>query len=275
MLIEIIERLSPETGRKSTVYRLACDSCAKVIEASRCRYVRGPTHFCDNRCRGKYRHDHPELWKKAVESMNSAESHAKAKATIREKASRGEWSHWLGKKHSEETKRHLSEIASDGRRAGEKNGMHGRNHSESSKEKMSESKTKLILEGKFRPGRTGHKKGHYKDKLGRIFFFRSSWEEAMMQHLDVDDSVLEWEYENLRIPYFYVKEGKKRWYVPDFLVKRKDGTKQLLEIKPSELSSAEKVILKSEAAKRWCSENGAQFIIVTRKVLDEWNIVVG
>lgn len=275
MLLEIVERISSETNRKSTIYRLACDSCARVIEASRCRYIRGPTHFCDNKCRGKYRHDHPEIWKKAIEALNSDESHAKAKSTIQEKAARGEWRHWLGKKHTEETKKHLSDISSNGARAGEKNGMFGRKHDEYSKEKMSESKTRLILEGKFRPGRNGHKKGWYESpKTGRRHFFRSSWEEAVMKHLDSSECIATWDYECVRIPYTY--NNHKRWYVPDFIITYTDGKREMLEVKPEALIQSERVTRTAEAGRKYCAANGIDdYIIVTRKILDEWKIVVG
>ncbi len=266
MLIEIVERRSPITNRKSVVYVLECEACGKRNEGSEVRYERSKMHFCDNKCRGKYKHDHPETWKVAIEALNSAKSHAKAKATIQEKASKGEWRHWLGKKHSEETKRHLSAVSKGGKRSGKNNGMFGRGHSEETRAKMSDAKTKLILDGKFHAYGTCNKKGYYTSiKTGRTHFFRSSWEEILMQHFDADETVLDWEYESFRIPYDY--NNNKRWYVPDFLVTYSYSVKYLIEVKPREFIEGECVKLKTQAGEKWCSENGATFLIVTRSVM--------
>lgn len=271
MLIEIVERRSPVTNRRSVVYRLKCEACGEIIEGSRCRYLRSRMHFCDNSCRGRYKREHPETWQKAIEALNSPESHAKAKKTIQKKAACGEWRHWLGKKHSEETKRHLSMLASDGRRAGENNGMYGRRHSDEAREKMSETKSCLIAEGRFRAYGTNNRKGWYESSKAGRCFYRSSWELAVMQHLDADDDVCTWSFEKIRIPYRL--NNNKRWYVPDFLVTRVNGTRQLIEVKPREFVNADRPRLKAEAAQRWCEENDATYVIVTREVMQGLGIL--
>lgn len=272
MLLEIVERRSPVTNRKSIVYRFKCDACAAIIEGSKTRDL-GVMHFCDNKCRGRYKHDHPETWQKAIEALNSPESHAKARATIQEKAARGEWRHWLGKTHTEETKRHLSEVSRGGKRSGANNGMFGRRHSESAKARMSEAKARLINEGRFPIHGTCNKKGWYTStKTGQACFFRSSWEEALMKWLDSSSDVATWEYERLRIPYHYSVENRQRWYVPDFVVTRVDGCRQVIEVKPKEFIEAERVKLKREAAEKWCLANGAIYVTATRQVLSEWGI---
>lgn len=273
MLIEIFERRSPETNRKSIVYRLRCDACDAIIEGCKCRFERSTLHFCNTKCSGKYKHEHPESMIAAIAAFNSPESHAKSRATIKAKAAKGEWRHWLGKHHSEETKKHLSEIASDGRRKGAGNAMFGRHHKESSKEKMSDAKTRLIIEGKFQAYGTNNKKGwHASTKTGETCFFRSGWEEALMKHFDADVTVQSWAYEKLRISYVY--HENKRWYVPDFLVTRTDGSRQLVEVKPKEFTVGERVKLKTEAGEQWCRENNAQMVIVTRDVFRSYGIHV-
>ena len=276
MLVSIIERLSPITHRKSIVYSLKCDACDALIEDSKCRFERSKYHCCNSKCVSRHRREHPELYPDNSAFRITSKAIAKAKATRQRKIDEGTYVHpWTGRKHSEETKRHLSEVSKGGIRSGKNNGMFGRGHTEETRAKMSESKTKLILEGKFHAYGTHNKKGCYTStKTGQECFFRSSWEEALMKHLDLDPSVRTWAYESFRIPYFYSKEGVQRWYVPDFLVTRTDGTRQLIEVKPREFIDGERVKLKSQAGEHWCLENGAVYLIVTKQILKEWGILV-
>jgi hypothetical protein len=273
MLIEVTERRSLETNRKSVVYVLECEACGKRNECCRVRYERSKMHFCDNKCRGRYKHDHPETWKGAIEALNSPQSHAKAKATIQEKAARGEWHHWLGKTHTEETKRHLSEVASDGRRKGTGNGMFGRHHSEETRAKMSEKKAQAIVEGRFRPYGTQNKKGTYtSSKMCCEWFFKSSWEEAVMKHLDNDPEVKGWAYEPVRISYYY--NDNKRWYVPDFLVMFHDGRHEMWEVKPREFLQTERVRHTTVAGEAYCRENGINsYRVLTGETLRSMEII--
>jgi hypothetical protein len=96
---------------------------------------------------------------------------------------------------------------------GEKNGMFGRRHSEEARTRMSEAKTRLIVEGKFRPYETRCRNGdHVSIKNGMAMHYRSGWELAVMKHLDADQSVLTYEYEPLRVSYRY--NNNQRWHVP-------------------------------------------------------------
>lgn len=272
MLLGIVERRSSVTHRKSIVYVLKCDSCATIIEGCKVRYERSVLHFCDNGCRGQYRHDHPETCAAAVKAMHMPMSRARAKTSIQEKATRSEWSHWLGKHHTEATKQHLSVLASDGRRKGSGNGMFGRHHKETSKEAMSDSKTQLIIDGKFLPYGTNNKKGWYESvKTGRKHFFKSSWEEAVMKHLDNSSTVPTWDYECVRIPYYY--HDNKRWYVPDFIVAFADGHREMWEVKPEEFLLTDRVKNTTGAGRQYCAEHGlTSYLHVTRSVLKAWDI---
>lgn len=269
MLIEIIERRSPVTNRKSVVYILECEACGKRNEGCKVRYERSKMHFCDNKCRGKYKHDHPETWKKAIEALNAKESHAKAKATIQGKAARGEWRHWLGKHHTEETRKHLSEVSKGDKRAGENNGMFGRKHSEETRAKMSEKKTQAIVEGRFKPYGTQNKKGTYvSTKTGRSYFFKSSWEEAVMKWLDANEVVTTWDYESVRIPYRYGTENRQRWYVPDFIVTFWGGESEMWEVKPKEFHLTERVMRTASAGKKYCAENDiVAYVLIDKDAL--------
>lgn len=272
MLIEIIERRSTTTNRKSVVYILECEACGKRNEGCKVRYERSKMHFCDNKCRGKYKHDHPETWKKAIEALNSKESHAKAKATIQERAARGEWRHWLGKHHTEETRKHLSEVSKGDKRAGKNNGMFGRKHSEETRAKMSEKKAIAILEGRFNPYGTRNKRGTYvSTKTGREHRFKSGWEEAVMKYLDSEATVLDWNYECVRIPYMY--DNHKRWYVPDFVFTRTDGVKEMWEVKPSQFALTERVMNTSAAGRAYCIANDMEYVLATEHTLKMLGII--
>jgi len=69
-------------------------------------------------------------------------------------------------------------------------------------------------------------------------------------------------------------ENNKRWYVPDFLVTKVDGSRQMIEVKPRELVNGVMTKLKAEAARLWCIENNAEFITLTKQVLKELGIIV-
>lgn len=67
-------------------------------------------------------------------------------------------------------------------------------------------------------------------------WYRSSWELKFMMKIDVNPDVLEWQSEELIIPYRSPVDNRIHRYFPDFLVKvrAKDGATKILliEIKP-------------------------------------------
>ena len=276
MLIEVIERRSPVTNRKSVVYVCRCDACEARIEASLCRIKRYPhRHFCDVKCMGRHKREHPEAWPNNSAARNTPEACAKAMATRSRRIAAGEIKHsWTGRHHSEETKRHLSEVSKGDKRSGANNGMFGRHHSEEARAKMSEKKAQAIVEGRFRAYGTRNKTGWYEStKTGRRHFFRSGWEEATMKFLDNDPMVVTWDYECVRIPYCY--DDHKRWYVPDFIVSFVDGTRDMWEVKPKQFLETERVRLTAAAGEAYCKEHGfGQYRHITKQVMGDLGIVV-
>lgn len=93
-----------------------------------------------------------------------------------------------------------------------------------------------------------------------------------MVWLDQNPDVIAWDYECVRIPYYY--DDHKRWYVPDFIVTYSESENPVMyEIKPFELLSAEKVKLKREAAVKWCAENNFKGVeSLTRSDLIEMGV---
>jgi hypothetical protein len=118
---------------------------------------------------------------------------------------------------------------------------------------MSETRSRLLIEGKAKcyPGNSKH--GRFLSKNGQDFSFKSSWEEAVMKYLDTRLDVMSWNYESIRISYIY--NQNKRWYVPDFVITFQDNHKEIWEVKPKFHRNAEQVILKEAAARIWCSQN--------------------
>ena len=99
-------------------------------------------------------------------------------------------------------------------------------------------------------------------------YLRSSYESTYARMLDADPDVICWEHEPMRIPYDI--EGSTHNYVPDFMVTRVDGTKQLIEVKPENLSDTPVNLAKAIAASSWCELKTLQYVIVTEKSLDTY-----
>lgn len=85
-----------------------------------------------------------------------------------------------------------------------------------------------------------------------------------MQYLDANEDVVNYRYEDVKIPYVSnARTGKLRSYWPDFLVTRTNGAQELVEIKPFRKLEQAKVQKKLKAAKQWCSDHGVTLVIVT------------
>lgn len=98
--------------------------------------------------------------------------------------------------------------------------------------------------------------------------YRSGWEEKLMQHLDADPTVVSYLYEGVEVPYVSnVRSGRVRNYWPDFLVTRTDGSRQLIEVKPSRRLPQANVQKKLKAAEVWCRANGATLEVITEREL--------
>jgi hypothetical protein len=115
--------------------------------------------------------------------------------------------------------------------------------------------------------------------------YRSGWERKVMNHLDTNDSILEWSSEELAIPYICPTDNRRHRYFPDFLVKARkaDGTIQtmLLEVKPkketrepqkkkritkqyiTEVMTWGKNNAKWKAASEYCLDRGWVFKLIT------------
>lgn len=126
------------------------------------------------------------------------------------------------------------------------------------------SRAKLIADGKINPKRNFYKQGWYFTKDGNKEWFGSSYEEKRMKQLD--KMKVKWtKNHGIRIPYTD-NNGKKRNYVPDFLI----NGKIIEEVKPKNLvnSKMDNNLLKHQSAIKFCKENGYEFKIITEKELN-------
>lgn len=124
------------------------------------------------------------------------------------------------------------------------------------------------------------RKGHYhtgvhvSTKTGQACKFRSGWEQKYLEWLDANDTVKTYVYEGVKIPYVSnVKTGKIRTYNPDFLVEYMDGTRVLVEIKPSRRVKQVKVQKKLKAAQRWCDEHNIILSVLTEVELKQLGLL--
>lgn len=120
--------------------------------------------------------------------------------------------------------------------------------------------------------------------------YRSRWELMVMSKLDQHDDVLEWSSEEIIIRYRSPVDGKVHRYFPDFWVKKKDRSGNivcdLIEVKPYKQTHPPTIMegkptrrylnevmtwginsAKWQAAREVCKDKGWNFVIITEKEL--------
>lgn len=119
------------------------------------------------------------------------------------------------------------------------------------KRKISDTVTRLYLEGGFQWSR-----GEFiSSRTGKRFYYRSAWELQRMMELDDDPDVESWEYEPFVI--HYTLDDVRHSYLPDFLVRNRDGSTFLEEVGPKAVKeSAEINVRKRAAAEGYCDARG-------------------
>jgi hypothetical protein len=121
-------------------------------------------------------------------------------------------------------------------------------------QKLSDAIAKKYVDGSWH-----FAKGFYEStKTGKSCYYRSSWELRLMQELDSDPDVLEWESEFTSIPYNY--NGAVHKYVPDFHVTKKNDEHILIEVKPQALRETVRNRAKREVAEKFCAERGWKYM---------------
>lgn len=130
------------------------------------------------------------------------------------------------------------------------------------REKKSEWATKRMIECKMRNAYS--KTGFFNSaKNGKQVFYRSSMERDAYIILENDMNVASYKNEPFHIP--YEVEGIIKNYVPDILVFYSDGSKILIEVKPSYRFKYHCELIKIEALEKYSSENSIPYAIWTEK----------
>lgn len=154
--------------------------------------------------------------------------------------------------------------------------------------------------GKYKQGRYScQNPDKYLGDLDRIYY-RSSWEQKLYYYLDVNNKILKWSAEGIKIPYEIYENGNTSThsYFPDTYCEVQmpngDVNRLVLEIKPwSEyrdlkppkepktntakalknyeyaLRTFHKNIVKWGAAKEFCDRRGIEFFVITEKYFDD------
>lgn len=240
-------------GRERNDLSLNCDLCGKEIKKMRCLIKE--TNFCSRECYWKYKKIDPRVVGK--KGRPCSEETKKKLSKIHKGLQAGEKHPLYGRHHTQETKDKIATKAKERFQKDQtKNPMYGRKHTKEAKEKISATRTKKWINGEYKDS---YATGHYiSTKTGKKMFYKSSWEKVCMEWLDNNNDIITYEYENLRMPYFV--QGKtqlhKRYYIPDFFVTFQDGSRELWEIKPIQLTKTKTALLKAEAAITYCKENG-------------------
>ncbi len=111
------------------------------------------------------------------------------------------------------------------------------------------------------------KHGYYenpKKSAYSIEYYDSTWEYDYMRELEGDNTVEKWtKNHGIRIPY-QDDDKKYKYYKPDFLVERIDGTVELVEIKSPHILKTSNTQRKMECAKKWCGARDIQYRLISR-----------
>jgi hypothetical protein len=110
----------------------------------------------------------------------------------------------------------------------------------------------MSYQGRFYP----KNKQKYKGDVNNIIY-RSLWERKFMNYCDLTESVLEWQSEEIVIPYLSPIDNKVHRYFPDFVMKVRESTGDIktyvIEIKPKK-QTVEPDKNPKRRTKRWINE---------------------
>lgn len=99
------------------------------------------------------------------------------------------------------------------------------------------------------------------NKCGKDFEYKSGMECDFFECLEADLDVLNFEYEGIKIPYYF--NNKWHNYIPDIRVNFIDGSTQIWEIKPANQTHYEKNKAKWSSATNHCTNFGWDFVVLT------------
>lgn len=230
-----------------------CEYCDNIFKVKPYKKKR----FCNHSCSSKLK--------------NKGRKHTKEHNIKISKALKGENNPFYGKKLSKE---HIEKRSKTGiergswrgsrnhmtgngyKVAGENNPFYGHTHTEETKHHLSEIHCQLIADGKLNTveNMRGRKGWYYSNKNKTKFYYDSLLERYRMEQLDDDKEIINWTKRH-GIKIEYNKGGKKRFYVPDFLIENADGTKILEEVKGYDIYAEQK----QSALIKYCKKHNIKY----------------
>ena len=147
---------------------------------------------------------------------------------------------------------------------------------------------KRSYKGKYKPSNPKKYKGDSSNII-----YRSLWERKVMVYCDTSPYILQWQSEEIVIPYRNPVNGRLSRYFPDFWVKYQNDkgtiTQKIIEVKPkkytisprqnpkrktklwkSEVLEYLKNTAKWKAAEKYCKKRGYSFQILTEDFLSPY-----
>ena len=139
-----------------------------------------------------------------------------------------------------------------------------RNHSSAMKERWGNEESRKVL---LNANNAFGLKSKEETIKGGTIFCHSSWEALMSHLLDNDDTVASFKKDALAIKYCI--NGKVRMYIPDFIIKMKDGRTFMIEIK-GDIYVDDVVRCKAKYASAWCIMHNMHYAIFKSKELHQY-----
>jgi len=179
----------------------------------------------------------------------------------------GELNPFYGKNHTEATKKKMRDawrvrraegrINSENQKKAASIRFKGKHLSKEHKEKIRDGVIRA-----YQNGNAGPIKGKFWSKKNYSWiYYRSSYEKVVFFLLEKMNMVAKYEVELIKIPYKFAFD-KIRIYLPDILITYKDGSKELVEIKPDIIARNDATFAKKrKAAHKYCEAKGFNFSV--------------
>jgi len=230
---------------------LVCAGCKKefILNASSAK-----DKYCSNRCYVDHQHD--RLAKQLKDNALSGDE----QSALQKKRFENKENHpMFGKHHSSETKKILSSARNE----------YYETHDSFWKDKtlsldhcakISSTRSLKWINGDY--NNIFAKGKIFSQKMNCEICYSSSWERGYIEHLDKLSNIKSIHKDYIRVSY-QDEEGHARNYIVDFLIEYVDGSKKLIEIKPTFYITYEINRLKFAAARAYCAQNNMTFEVLT------------
>lgn len=246
-----------KTGKEIFSFLIRCENCEKEewLTGNRCKF--GKRKFCSHKCINSNR-IHTEEWKQKLSLKNSGVNNPfYGKKHKLESIAKGKCKDSWNRRKEQMTKQQY-QIWYDNyceSVSGKNNAFFGKHHSEQTKKHLSEIKAKLIANGSIQITKSsrGLKGYYFSSKMNEMFRYDSFIELLRMKMLDIDCTVNQWtKRHSIIIPYEI--DNKNKNYVPDFLIIKINNDVIIEEVKGYEEQN--KKMAKFVALINYCESMG-------------------